>query len=400
MKMGHSQQCVSTAIILICCSFSSLSAASSWQAAEDAGRLAATDKRAAISELLDILIEEPQLHVAHYNLACILLEYQSSGDYKKAAPLNIDGLPDSDPLLLAAEHLEQASSSPVAKLANRARHNLALARFQQGRLEDALREASLAVDAFPENESYRQTRNELRRIYLYRLDEARRKAEEAAKRLRLSKQVLADAFVGRKYTHQLEALGGSGGYKFSSKVPDPAKGTASQVTDNNNTESAVTAQAAPVLPEDLNVSINGLLSGMPNDTSAGQHALHFIIQDSSDETVEGEVQLKIWPRAKITSEHLPEAIINQSYQAVLECEGLPQAVWFVEGLPDGLSIKHSTGPRILIEGSATKLGEFAVNITAKDTKNDLITVAALKLLVSDSFAPDTSNMPEATAWAA
>ncbi len=387
-------------LLLIICCLGLLPAASSWQRAEEAARIAETDIHNAIARLQDLLLDEPELHVAHYNLACILLNYQWQAEddqrfgsqTRKLAKqaLNMSELPDIDPLALAAEHFQRAVASPVKKLAARAWHNLALARYKQGRLEDALAAAVKACELFPQEQAFLQTRNELRRVFLERADEARRKAEEEAKRLRIIQAPLPDAFEGKSYTAQIQAKGGAGEpYMFSLgaeqtlpeglKLPPPEP----------------TATASRKRPESMR---NDTIIGIPNSNAVGEHQIKFIVKDSADATDEAELSIKVWPKPKITTEHLNEAIIQQSYLAELHCVGLPHPTWFIEGLPKGLKLKQNTGPRVSIGGTAEELGTFTLNMTVRDDKNDLIAVHSLPLVVSDSFAPDTTGMPPATAW--
>lgn len=372
-------------LLLLVCLLQHLPAASAWQEAEAAGRLAEEHLQQAIGKLQSLLLDDPQLHVAHYNLGCILLDYQwraeddqRFGDQtRKLAKqaLQLAALPDIDPLALAAEHFERASHSPVKKLAARSWHNLALARYKQGRLQDALAAAVQACDLFPDNQEFLQTRNELRRVYLEREDEARRRAEEEAKKLRLMKQPLPDAFEGRAYKAQLKARGGAGApYQFS------LLGDAQ-------------------LPNALELDSSGAFSGIPGSDAVGEQQIPCMVKDSADATDSKTLPLKVWPKPTIITEHLNEAIVNQSYLAELRCEGLPRPRWLIDGLPAGLELQQQTGERVRIGGTPTETGTFQIAMTVKDETHDLIAVKSLELVVSDSFAPDTAHMPPATAWA-
>ena len=373
--------------LCVCCAWSApkLDAASAWQKAEQAASLAETDMPAAINALQSLLLDDQALHVAHYNLACLLLNYQWQaedeqrfGEQTRALAkqaLQLSELPEIDPLALAAEHFTRASSSPVVNLSARSFHNLALARYKQGRLEEALSAAVRACELLPKNTSFIQTRDELRRVYLERLDEARRKAEEEAKRLRIVTTQLPPAFVGKKYKAEITARAGAGApYQFT--LGEDVK-----------------------LPTDLTFHSNGQIDGIPNADGIGEHELACIVKDKADATDEQTVRLKVWPKARIITEQVPEAIINQSYQAQLQCEGFPNAQWLIDGLPEGLTLKGN-GSYALISGTTDKIGRFPLSITVKDKQHDLIAVQRIELIASDSFAPDTSDMPDATAWAA
>ena len=372
-------------LLVVCCCINGLFAAAAWQAAEEAVKTAQKDLAAGIDQLQSLLLDDPDLHVAHYNLGCLLLNYQWQAEDDQRfgeqtrtlakQALDMSQLPDIDPLALAAEHFKRASESPVLTLSARAWHNLALARYKQARLKEALAAAVQACDIQQQNQSYLQTRNELRRVYLQRLDEARLKAETEAKRLRLVTTALPFAFVGKTYSGQLQAKGGAGQpYQFS-------------------------VSGEQTLPSDLQLNASGLISGMPNTDAIGEHELKLMVKDQADASDENNVRLKVWPLARISTDALPEAIIQQSYQAQLQCEGFPNPKWFVDGLPPGISLKSDTGARVLLHGVTDKVGSYQINMTVRDDHYQLIAVQSLVLEVTNSFTPDTSKMPAATAFA-
>lgn len=371
--------------ILLLCLLNGLFAAAAWQAAEEAVKIAQKDLAAGIDQLQSLLLDDPDLHVAHYNLACLLLNYQWQAEDDQRfgeqtrtlakQALDMSQLPDIDPVALAAEHFKRAAESPVLTLSARAWHNLALARYKQARLKEALAAAVQACEIEKQNQAYLQTRNELRRVYLQRLDEARLKAEAEAKRLRLTTKELPFAFVGKTYNAQLQAKGGAGQpYVFS-------------------------VSGEQTLPSDLQLHASGLMNGMPNNDAVGDHELKLQVKDSADASDDNNVRLKVWPLARISTEQLPEAIIQQSYQAQLQCEGFPNPKWFIDGLPPGISLKSDSSARVLLHGVTGKVGSYQINMTVRDDKHQLIAVQSLVLDVSNSFAPDTSDMPPATAFA-
>ncbi len=328
-----------------CLCLSSLAAADQWDELEAATLLSTTDSKTARTQLEDILTENPLFYAAHYNLGCLLIETELDN---------------------AVRHLRTASASPIPALAARAEHNLARALYDQGRLQDALAAATAALEREPENTDYVQSRNELRRVYFLRRDQAKKEAEERAKQLRLITKACPDATVNRLFTHTLQAAGGTGApYRFSS---DPEK----------------------PLPEGLTVSETGELSGTLSEK--GSHTLEITVYDENSSAV-GSCTLTVLPEPAILTEQLPEAILNNTYTAQLNCEGITTASWSASTLPAGLTINAKTGA---LSGTPTKEGSYPLTITVSDG-----TRSAHKdytLIVSDSFAPDHADFPAATAW--
>ena len=90
-----------------------------------------------------LLLEQPSFYPAHFNLGTLLMEV------------------DKD---RAATHFEQATASPAPELAHDAWYNLALVRWKQGRLDDALIAAGKAVEIDGKNPDTIRLRDELRRV--------------------------------------------------------------------------------------------------------------------------------------------------------------------------------------------------------------------------------------------
>ena len=102
-----------------------------------------------------LLLDEPGFHPAHYNLGCLLLDTDAAA---------------------AIEHLSAATASPLPSLAANAFHNLALALYRRGRLDEAVAASARACDLEPQATDLVKTHRELTRVLLLRRDEARRKA--------------------------------------------------------------------------------------------------------------------------------------------------------------------------------------------------------------------------------
>ena len=308
-------------------------AADPWEALATAG----SDKAA----LEKILTEHPGFHAARFNLGTVLMA--------------------SDPAA-AATQLELATAAGGA-IAIDAWHNLALTRAQQGRWEDALAAAEKAVALDP---TLAPLREEVRRVLLARRDEARRAAEEAAKKLHLNPGALPIARVGEAYEATLPIAGGTAPY-------------------------AATVAGTSKLPEGLTLT-GDHLKGTPK--AAGSVELELSITDAAKGQITGKVPLTILPAPAITTERLPEAIIGQPYKASLAAVGLDHPVrWQAAPLPAGLSLTADGQ----ISGTPTAAGTATLHVHAEDPKRQANRL--IDLVISDLFAPAEDPLPSATASA-
>jgi hypothetical protein len=322
---------IPTLILLAACA----GAADAWDRLAEISRKPAEQAR---TELEKLLGDEPGFAAARFNLGTLLL--------------------DTDPSK-AAEQLELAAKEPA--VAANAAYNLAIARFKQGRLEEALVAAERAVALDPQAGALR---DEIRRVVLARQDEARRKAEEEARKLHLDPVPLPVGRVGEAYTAKLPIAGGT----------PPAR--------------AVVAGSTK-LPEGISLAADGTLSGTPR--TAGTTKLEVELSDAAGAKVNAASELRILPRPEITTAHLPEAILGQTYRAQLAAVGFtgPQR-WQIATLPAGLN-GSADG---VISGTPTATGTFTVNAQVGDG-----TVSAnrlIELIVSDGFAPAEDPLPAAT----
>ena len=339
-----------------------LQAAEPWQTLADAQ---ASDPLTAKRLLDTLLIEHPSFLPGHFNLGTLLMGKE---------PEN------------AARHLEIATASTTGDLAHDAWYNLALVRWHQGRLEDAVAAANKALTlataapTAPATLATRQLRDELQRAFLIRQDQARRKAEEEAKKLRLAATTLPPAHVGEAYDQHLTAAGGAGGYRFALGSTKDKDGK------------AVTA----TLPAGLALDADGRLHGVP--TQAGSHQIPLVLNDQAKADATGTVTLEILPAPAITTATLPEAIVDAPYEATLTAVGLDRPAWTVSGLPPGLKVDDVRGPSVRITGTPTTTGTQQIQLRADDGVRHAER-GPLALVISDSFAPDPAVLPPATAWA-
>lgn len=351
-------------------------AADPWPAlAEAAGKADAVEQRKALEALL---LEQPGFHAAHFNLGCLLLASDQAA---------------------ASSHLETATGAAEPELAADAWFNLALLRYQQGRLPEAVTDAGKALELRPDHADSRQLRDELRRVMLARQDEARRQAEEEAKKLGLAETTLPEAHVGEAYDHRLQARGGAGGWRFSMGVAPAASAPPPAPPAGNRPPAtppppAKDEPAAP--PPGLALEADGRLHGTPE--KPGRFELPLVIKDAQDATAQGTAVLVVVPAPVITTTSLPEGVRDIGYLADLACAGLVEPRWTVTGLPDGLAAPTGRGATVKLAGTPRVAGEFPLRVTASDDQRRA--TAQLTLTVAEAFAPEETVLPPATAWAA
>ena len=326
-----------------------------WSRLERAVMLANDKREAGIEAIEDLLVDEPAFHPAHYNLGNLLLPV--------------------DPAK-AERHYSSAVETRVPKLASSAWHNMALARYEQGRIEAALEAAEEAVRLEPDGKDLIHTRDELRRLLLERREAARKAAEEAARKLRIITLELPPIWVTEATTATIEAAGGAGGpYRFSA---GPESG----------------------MPAGLTLAPDGIVSGAPAAGTVGEHEVTVVVSDNADATAEGTVRVIVLPQPAITNPdlQLEEAITRQPYRATITTTGMFPGEWKVEGLPPGLSFTPK-GANAVITGTAAadSEGDYVIQASLNDGIHSVSAELTLKVS-KESFVPASRELPQATAW--
>jgi|GEM_PF-2910885 hypothetical protein len=336
-------------------------AADPWESLDRAARDG--DKASARATLEALLIEQPTFYAGHFNLGTLEM--------------------DSDPEA-AATHLDIASASPQVALAADAAHNLALVRWKQGRLEDAVEAAQRACALRSEDADEQKLLRELRRALIVRADQARRTAEEEARKLHLAVHRLPDAHAREPYDVHIPAAGGHGAYRFSlgaAAVSKPPAGAA--------------APPSSPLPRGLELDSDGRLHGTP--VAAGRYDLLVALVDADNHPISDTITLMVLPAPAILTSHLPEAVRSSPYHAELACEGLQAPRWSITGLPPGLTLSQQNGGTAVISGVAREKGTVTLHLSAADQQRHA--ERDLELSVTDLFAPTQAVLPPATAWA-
>jgi len=184
----------------------------------------------------------------------------------------------------------------------------------------------------------------------------------------------------------------------TSSIPDGVEGIAYEET----TLTAMGGKAPymwyldnSTLPGNLALSPSGVISGTPAVGTARDYTVTIKVEDSStpvkksatkdftfDIAAEGSLQ--------ITTNGLPDGIVNSDYEAQVKAVGASLLTWSQTGLPAGLNIDATTG---VISGKPAAKGEytFTVNVLGEantDSKSFTINITSEKVqIVSDSL-PD------------
>jgi hypothetical protein len=360
---------------LLACLAATAGAADPWDALTDA--MAKPDAAARRTALEAILTDHPGFQAAHFNLGTVLMD----GDAEAAA-----------------RHFESACAATEPDLAADARFNLALLRYRQGRLKEAVADAEAALKLRPAHADSKALCDELRRVWLARQDEARRKAEEDAKKLGFANQPLPEGIVGEPYDAKVPAKGGAGGYRFSlgAKPAAPAATPAAAPQAGTPLQPQTPPASEPAEPPPgLTLDADGRLHGTP--TKPGSFTVPVVVEDTAKDRATGSITVTIVPPPRITTTELPEAVQDIGYLAQLSCTGLVDPVWTVDGLPEGLALTPAKGATVTISGTPRTSGKLDLRVQAHDAKRRA--ASALPLAIDPYFAPDARRLPPATAWA-
>ncbi len=322
-----------------------LAAADPWTVLTEAVALPPAEQRAALTALV---AERPAFLPGHYNLGTLLIGVDTPA---------------------AIRHLELAATAEDPAAAADAWHNLALARWAAGQLDEAV---AAMVEAARRDPALGPVRDELRRAALARQDEARRAAEAAERVLRLDPTPPPPARFGEPYRHPLVARGGQGPYRFA-VVPDEG--------------------GAGGLPAGLRLDPDGAIAGVP--ATVGRWQVAVAVRDAATASAQGTVPLVILPPPRIRTTALDEAVLDHPYAAALVADGLDAPRWRIDGLPEGLSLDPASGR---ISGIPRRPGSATLAVVAEDGQRRA--TATLPLTVAETFAPNLSALPTATAWAA
>jgi len=159
---------------------------------------------------------------------------------------------------------------------------------------------------------------------------------------------LANAQVGESFSFQMTASDGSGSYDWN----------------------ITTEAGAGVLPAGLNLTVEGVLSGIP--TQDGTYSFTLRVQDEASASDTLALSMTVDPAAlKINTDSLSSGQVQKSFTFTMNATGgrKPYA-WSINTLPEGLHLDRLTG---VLSGTPTTAGTYDLTLTVKDNDSAEVT---------------------------
>ena len=304
-----------------------------------------------IAAIQQLVLEHPGYHLAQYNLGVLL--YQEA-DYEAAAAA-----------------LRQATEAADLTIAADAWHNIALCEVAMGRLQQAISAARQAQRLMPDDPDRQEQYRRLRQFYLQQ-QEAARLAKLRA--LQLVPIDIPPAWVGKAFSHQLQATGGDGG------------------------PYTIALAADADLPGGLVLDADGHLHGTP--TVDGTREIALVVLDGAEGKATGAIELQVFPSPAVEPDRLPAALLGENYQTELTAVGFITPQWQVSGLPPGFTFSPTTdGRQVTIAGRTAKAGTFSLSIQVSDqyhqlqVERTLVVEDVAALLAISQLPPGTQYQP-------
>ena len=231
---------------------------------------------------------------------------------------------------------------------------MALCQVALGQIAEALGSAEQAQRLLPDDETVADQYQRLQKFYLQQREAARLAAERA---LQLATKQMQPAWVGTEFTQQLQAKGGAGGpYTI-----------------------ALAADAS--LPRGLVLDADGRIHGTPEEAGLFSVGLVLIDQGPTTENArqleegreegkaQAQIELVVLPTPNLLTTQLPDALLDEPYEAQLEAEGFIAPKWRIEGLPSGMSLRvglAAQASRSQITGQHDQAGTIDLTIHIED----------------------------------
>jgi hypothetical protein len=194
---------------------------------------------------------------------------------------------------------------------------------------------------------------------------------------------LPDDLVSNSYNQQLSASGGQPPYSWS-----------------------LTPGSLP-LPEGINLSTNGDISGTPDTADIGTNYFSVRVTDSLANTVDQLLSVTIYPALTIGTNALPNGAIGTPYSAEILVSGGDADSGYsynvVGTLPPGLNAGFGTtttsNELFVISGTPTNSGTFSFTFEAYDLDFDEVQEDFSITIANSTLQITTASLPNATVGA-
>jgi alpha-tubulin suppressor-like RCC1 family protein len=178
-------------------------------------------------------------------------------------------------------------------------------------------------------------------------------------------------------------------------LPDGVVGTVYATTLTAGNGALPYVWSATGLPDGLELSSAGVLSGTPSVAKTYPDA-KITVRDANNKTTSTTFSITIKASVTITTTALPRGVVAAAYSTDLAATGgTTPYTWTATGLPEGLTLSEGG----VLSGTPATAGSFTVHLSILDGKG-ATAATDLSLLITDALAISTDVLPGLVSGAA